>query len=151
MVNKKGWLRIIEATIAVLIIFGVLLTISANKGGYKEADLSERASEILVELSRDTAIRASVVSYNTTNLSNDFVTKSNNEGVINRMNMFMESQLKGQNIKYAIKICDPLEICPLESYPKDAREGIYANERIIVPGPYETNFTIKKVKVFLWK
>ena len=53
MVNKRGWLRIAEAGLGILIIMGVLLTISGAKQKTPETDYSQKIYIILDEVSKD--------------------------------------------------------------------------------------------------
>ena len=51
--NKRGFLRIVEAIIAIVLIMGVLFTFYIKSRVQEEPDLSERARDILEEISRN--------------------------------------------------------------------------------------------------
>ena len=55
MVGKKGWLRILEAFIAVIIIAGILLVIVSNQRTQKnfEEDMHNFQRAILLEISQN--------------------------------------------------------------------------------------------------
>ena len=57
MVNKKGWIRIVEASIAILLIFGVILLISNGTREQKERDLTDILPVILEEMSKNQILR----------------------------------------------------------------------------------------------
>ncbi len=75
MVNKKGYLRTIEAIIAILLVFGFLVTVLPKTGdvGAKEAhtvpvDLDITANAFLEELERNEVFRACVLNDDAANL-----------------------------------------------------------------------------------
>ena len=61
MVNKKAWIRIVEASIGILIIFTVIFSVSqlAKKTG--GGDLAEVIAPLLEEIAKNTTIRESVI------------------------------------------------------------------------------------------
>jgi hypothetical protein len=62
--NKKGWIEIVEAFTAILLVAGVLL-ILLNKGYLKDTDMSDQVYEvqisILREIQTNTSLRADIL------------------------------------------------------------------------------------------
>lgn len=128
MVNKKGIIKIIEATLSILIIIGVLLAISVNRERIDNRDLTERIPPILDEISKNLTLRNAVLSGNQQEINN-----------------FISAQIPETTLNFSLKICDPESVCSLDEYHPD----IYAGERII-----STNLTYlapKRIKLFIWK
>ena len=143
MVNKKGWIRIVEASIAILIIFTVLLFISGSKKQVTENDLSGFAGQLLEELGSRTDLREAIVSYNLRD-END----QNNAETINKIRHMINSRISN-SYNYSVRICDPNDVCGLDNFPLNTEGNIYARERII-SSTLTSNFEPKKLKIFLW-
>ena len=147
MVNKGGWIRIVEASIAVLLIFGVIILISNGTREVKERDLSDVLPIILEEMSKDQVLRNKILSYN----SGLTETEIPNSDILERVNLFVQSRIVDASLSYDLKICEPSMLCSLENYPPEAQTGLYTSERIFGTSIDNTQFTPKKVKLFLWK
>jgi hypothetical protein len=133
MVNRRGWLRIVEASLAIMIIFGVLLVVNNSQKFTEQPDLTKLIVPMLEEIARNVALRENIV--------------VNGQESVPELREFVESRLKQSTIKYEVAVCDSAEICSLSNYPTGATE-IYASERIISSTLEE--FSPKKVKIFLW-
>ena len=70
MVAKKGFMRIVEATIASLLILGVLLTLSvSNKNSMQNTEtLEELLPSILEEIALNSTLREKIINYITTEI-----------------------------------------------------------------------------------
>lgn len=133
MVNRRAWLRIVEATIAILIIFGVMLVVNSQQRFTQQQDLTRLIVPMLEEISRNTTLREDIV--------------QNGAGSEEELRNFVALRLGQSSIKYDVAVCNSNEICSMPVYPQDAAE-IYASERIISSTLEE--FSPKKVKIFLW-
>jgi hypothetical protein len=62
--NRRGFLKIVEASISIFIIMGVLFVFfNQQKAEVQEgADLSERARDILEETSKNVSLREAILS-----------------------------------------------------------------------------------------
>ena len=130
--NKKGWLRIVEAVVAVLIISSVLVFLSLKKT--EKADISQELynleSSVLNNLESNESVRAAIL--------------INNEAFVKK---FTESEVQ-DTFNFTIKICDVADICPLPNI-KDINKDVYVDERII-----SSNLSVykpRKIKLFLWE
>lgn len=145
MVNKNGFLRIVEASIAVLIIFAAILLLLSRRGEITETDFNAILVPILEEIAKNLSLRGEILTYNTTNF-----TAVGNELIINDLENFVATRITNPSLNYSVVICE-LTLCPLDVYPKNINGNLYSNERVISTNLTESKFSPKKVKVFLWK
>lgn len=138
MVNKKGWVRIVEASIAVVIIFIVVLSISQIRKKIDEQPISDLISPLLEEIAKDIPMREKILADNSTSNEAENMAKA-----------IVESRLKDPGIGYDVTIFNPDEICSMEKYPAGVSGDIYAGSRIIssvLTSPEQP----KKICLFLW-
>ena len=143
MVNKRGWIRIVEASIAILIIASSVFIIYRGVVVNKEFDLTQIITPILEEIGKNITLREKILSYQ----------PSSGEEIPPEIRDFVSARIKKPYLNYTIKICDPnfLNGCALENYPENARSGVYADERIISGTVTQKQFSPKKIKIFLWE
>lgn len=136
--NKRGWLRILEATISIMILAGVLITIYAmNKVPYNP---SEEIYSIQESFLADVE------------LNSDYRTKvlENNESALkNVARDYFPSYLN-----YSIRICNLKEIpepCKLENqtYLSLIDKNIYVSQTIIATNL--TEYSPKIIKIYSWE
>ena len=130
MVNKKAWLRITEASIAILIVFSAMLIIMSkqNTTSNINQEVQEKQSKILDTLLSNDKSRTQILNQDLEPL---------NEKI---------SKLIQSNWEFAINICEIESSCPnpLPIYDKE----VYTSERLIVSTP--TNYSPKKIRFFVW-
>lgn len=138
MVNKRGMLRIVEASIAVVIVLGVILIISRNQNTRTERDISEFIPGFLNEMALNTAWRDKVFNDET--------------GAVSDFESYLNNKIENQKIGYKGVICKNIyETCGgLANYPDDAEGGIFSGERVISASLGAGNYSPKKVKLYLW-
>lgn len=145
--NKRGWIRIVEATIAIVLILGTIIIINQSKKINSESDLTEKIPPILDEISKNISLRDKIVRYYVSQPVT--VEEENfNKGVINELSISVSNLIDGTLIGHDLRICLPQEICSLEEYPSTARGDVYAGERII--SSTLDLYSPKKIKLFLW-
>jgi len=132
--RKRGWILIVEAVLAVLILFGFLFTAISkqtqqikiiNKGEY----LYDVVNELTLRAEKNNNIRNSVIS---------------NQDV----NSLLGAELEQMNIKTInldSVICDLTESCDINI----KAEEVYSAEVIISTN--STNYEVKKLKIFIWE
>ncbi len=132
MKNKKAWVRIVEATIAVLILLGFSLYLINQHSSSNE--VSEQVSrieyEILEEAMSDSTIRAEVL-----------------DGKNSLLDEFVETRLPPV-LNFITKICNPEEAC-LAELPEEAKNKEIYSEDIVVSANL-TYYNPKKVAIFAW-
>ena len=127
--DRKAWLRIIEAFLAILIIMGALLIIMAREK--TNIDISEEVYEkqrqILNIISKNDNLRTDVISGNNINVDNTI------------------RQIVPETWNFTTKICGLNDICNTNTpYEKE----VYATEIIITSTL--TEYNPKKLKFFVW-
>lgn len=128
MRGKRGWIRIVEAFIAILMISGVLVFImseTTKTTSNEKIDIIVKV--ILREITDSEDLRGAVINNDTGKLS-EFVT----------------SKLPS-TLSYEVKICDINDICSMQSY---IQENVYAQEAVVSSSLEE--YDVKKVKLFVW-
>jgi hypothetical protein len=146
MVNKRGWLRIVEASVAILIVFGVLLALSNTKQPAPERSLETFLPPLLEEIAVNATLRGEIVQYDTTSGPTTFP----NSVTINDVAGFLSQRINRSSIKYNFSICDPSVVCSLTPYPATVNGGMYTYERIISSN-LSTGYNPKKLKLFMWR
>jgi hypothetical protein len=132
--DKKAWLRIVEAFLAILILtVGFLTIISRQSGGDRSEEVYEMQKNILDAISNNDGLRGEIV--------NPGGVKENNQNV----NAYI-SGLIPKVWNFSTNICDLNSIC---SQPGDYVESeVYASERIITSTL--TNYNPQKLRFFVW-
>ena len=137
MVNKRGWIRIVEASVAILLILGALLLVNRQQTSIEEEDLSSKARDILDEMFRQEIYRESFLSEPV-----DFTDADN----------YVKDIIDENVYGFEFRICEKDDVCSLENYPPNAGDGIYGAERIIAGSIIEDGETpIIIVKLFIWR
>ena len=63
--NKRGWLRIVEASIAILIVAGVIFIVIGNRPITHNPDLSKDARDLLDSVAKRISLRDEILKYDT--------------------------------------------------------------------------------------
>ncbi len=126
--SKKGWIRIAEAFIAVVLIASIILSVYVRQPTRTSNEVILRIeSSLLNEIAQSEELRGAVLKNNTLKIES-----------------FIIQRIPG-NLDFTIKICSPEEICSIDGY----REEIYASDRIISSTLHDYN--PKKLKIFMWE
>jgi len=126
--NNKGWLRIAEAFIAIMIVASVLVVMATrtsreDTGG----NIHELQRHLLKQISANNILRAQILQDITSGTEN-----------------FLDENMP-TNLDYEINICEINEACGMEEY---IDKEIYADEILISATLSEYN--PKKLKLFVW-
>lgn len=128
--QKKAWVRIVEATIASLIIIGFALVIMSKQETQTpnvEEEIYEKQANILDIISKNESLRNNI-------LNNDK----------NSVNNAISTRIPG-SWDFSINICNLDEICNGDiPYNKD----VYSTEKVITSTL--TKYSPKKLKLFVW-
>jgi hypothetical protein len=139
MVNKKGWIRIVEASISILIILSVILLIAERRQSTAERDLSERITPLLEEIAKTSTLREFI-------LRDSELSDTAEKAVM----AHLAKKIRESSIGYALRICDYGKICGLENYPKDAAGEVYAQGWVISTALSGAGTGPKNLKIFIW-
>jgi hypothetical protein len=127
--NKKAWVKIVEAFIAITLIFAVFITLYTRQ--VYRADISEEVyslqKAILGQISNNEDLRINVLN-------------KNNESILN----FLEDKIP-PSLDYTIRICELNEVCSMDFYQTE----VYASETVISSTLQE--YSPKVIKIFMWR
>jgi hypothetical protein len=136
MKNKKGWIEIVEAFTAVLLVAGVLLVI-LNKGSLGKTDISDQVYttqvSILREIETNSTFRTEILAISTLPAG---VPTNINQTIFKRTPNYLTCQ--GQ-------ICALNDKCILTNAPK---KDIYAQAILITSTLQKTDYV--QLKLFCW-
>ena len=136
--NKKAWLRIVEAFIAIILIAGILLTVyvrTPERDNSKDIHNTQRA--ILEQISRDDVLRIEILDEAETEKTQtkEFIKK-----------------LLPVYLNFSINVCEMNVHCPLEyeGNIEDLKDkDIYAEDILI--SSTLNNPNPRKLKLFFWR
>jgi hypothetical protein len=140
MVNKRGWIRIIEAFIAVLLIsVFVLIAIDGKKSIQEDfsSEIYTNQISILKEIQLNSSLRNEILNLETLPLEGENLPES----IKNKIN---EKKLGVLNCTG--KICEIGLECELENYEE---KEIYV-ESLFISSNYE-KFAPRQLKLFCWR
>ena len=133
--NKRGIIKVIESSVAILIVVSVLF-VSYNKDvAGTSVDYSEEARDILEELANNFSMRKQILESSTENITDD-----------SDIMKFVEDRISIQLNREA-KICELSEVCGQSTYVGD----VFSAERIISTNVDSNIFKPKKIRLFLWE
>jgi len=131
MVNRRGFIRIVEVMVAITLILGMIVVVYKSRSAEQMApDLTETARDVLREIS----VRES--------LRNEIVTAQTNAPMTNTL-AFINDKLPDY-ILFELRSCEISSACGQSSY----RGNVYSAERIISADT--SMFDPIKLRLFLW-
>jgi len=146
--DKKAWLRIVEATISLMIIFGSILLFYQINKSVSSDDLSSVLPVLADQIAKNETLRAEIIFLNASNSSE----VKNAEQDINE---FATIQLDRTDYGLASNICTIDDSCSLPNMIPQTNSSIFSYERIISTDVNISNFdsqnTPKKLRLYLWK
>ena len=125
--NKKAWLRIVEAFVAIALIASVLVVLYVRNQPSRSRDVCELEETVLEEIASDAILRSTVLSID--NLEIQKFVKSRTPDGFNS----------------TTRICNVTDICGLQFY----KENVCARERVISSNL--TAYQPVKIKIFMWQ
>jgi len=144
MVGKEGWLRVVEASISVLLIVGVLLSIPYSYDRAQDNRLEEQLQFAVNSIAENMSLRESILNYSV----GETPEGANNLLILQKINQSLYNLLVESKPIIYFKICIANETCILEGYDK---EESYSIERIITSSVSQNQFLPKKIKVIAFK
>jgi len=144
MNDKKGWIRIVEASMAVLFITGVvLMVINQNKAnGTDEIALNILTEEVSVlrGIQLDDSLREDVLAVNSLPVGSEEVGFP--ESIKSKI-----SSMASNHLGCSSKICSITGDCILD---EKRSEDVYAESVIITTTTSGSSYSPKKLKIFCW-
>lgn len=142
--NKRGIFRIIEASIAVLIVLGVIVSVNIQTKQNLSSENLDSLKNILEEISKNSELRDIIVSYNL-----EIQDSEENAVILEKIRIFVEERLTKGYSGFEIKICDINSNCYIDA--KEIYFEIYSAERVISTNLENSNYSPRKIKIFTWK
>jgi|AP95_1055475.scaffolds.fasta_scaffold232546_2 hypothetical protein len=141
MKGKKGFIRILEAIFAILIIMGAVLILISNN--VQTSDISERAYEkqrfILDIVSNNDAMRNEVINYNA---------GSTPPGPLTQTREFIKKTIPS-SWKFSVCVVSVDQVCTPIGTPID--KELYVSETIISTSLSSAYSGAKKLRLFIWR
>lgn len=122
-------MRIVEASIAVLIVLSVLFYLYVRSQEPITSRLDETARGVLEEMALNASIRKMVIE---------------NDGLL--LNQTTRNYIPAY-LSYEIRICPVDQVCGKSSY---TGEEVYASERVIGADIQNDSYSPKKIRLFIW-
>lgn len=141
--GKRGWIRIVEASIAVLFIAGVVLVvINNNELGKDNFSLKILNAEISVlrEIQLNSSLRGEVLSVASLPI------ESGEASFPQEIKDKIDSKTPG-NLECVSKICSISDECTLIS---ENSKSVYAESVLITTNPESSSYSPKVLKIFCW-
>lgn len=135
MVGRQGILRILEASIAVLIIFVVIISFAMLRRQTTEKDLSEMIAPLLEEVAKNNTLREEIIS----------APSNASESILK----LLEARIKEPNLNYSVRICGISDVCGPIRQPEGISGNLYAGSRVI-SSSLLGGAGSKRVSIFLW-
>jgi len=138
--NKGGWIRIVEAVVAVLIIasaFTFLLIRNQQKRTGDEASQLGRA--LISQITNDDELRGEILKKDLSSANSALIIKG--DSVYN----FIEERVPDY-LGWEIKVCKVNFVCGMNEF---IEKQVYVNEAIISSNLEE--YDPKKIKLFIWE
>ena len=138
MKNKRGWIRIVEAFVAVLLIAGTLLIV-INQGYIGKKDISKEVYEIETSILREIELNDNL----RTEILNAAVPTEN---IPTEVNNKIQSRAP-EHLGCQSKICKMNEICVLDNL--DIEKEIYA-QSVVISANLEV-YNPRQLRLFCWE
>lgn len=140
--NRKGWVKVLEVFVSILLIMGVIF-FTLNKG-YVRKNLSDEVSEmelsILKQIQVNNSLREIVLNAEIPSNFTDF----NSSELLQIKNLVDKSKLS--NLDCQTKICSLEEICITD---EDTNKEIYA-ESVVISANLNI-YSPRQLKIFCWE
>ena len=140
--NKKGWIKIVEAFVAVLLVTGVVL-ISINSGYVETKDISSEVYGIELSILREIKLNNTLKDYI---LIAEPPLDWNNESFPQEVKNKIDARTPNY-LNCEAKICSIDGTCDIERY---FDKNIYAQSVTIAPTLTQIDPVYRKLKLFCW-
>lgn len=135
--NRKGWLRIVEAVISVMIVLVAVIIVISNKSTTEQSGICSSISPYLDELAKNQTFR--------------MIMLSDSEKAVNSTKEYLRNVIDDPSLNYFVKVCSIADSCLLEQGGLDKIE-VCAGERVISSYRGQVgDVEPKKLKIFMFK
>jgi hypothetical protein len=137
MNQKRGVFRIVEASISIILVAGVLFFLFAKTIPTISPNLDEDARNVLEEIANNATLRSVIV-------NTDIEDEAELSSSVSTLSLFVGSRVP-TSYSYEIRICGVDAVCGKSEFTDSE---VFAGERVI--GSTLDSFSPKKVKLFIW-
>lgn len=145
--KKRGWIKIVEAFVAVLLIAGVLIFVY-SKGYLGGPDISERVYEIEKNILRSVELneqlRAEII--DTAKIVPLDVTENNFPKVYEKIQTDLVNY---DYLSCVSRVCALNELCPLNPIPSEAKEKDIYSQQVAITATSQ-QYNPRQLKIFCW-
>jgi len=146
VMNKRGWIRMLEATIAIMLVSGVLITVYSKQISQPDSNdfVYGMQKKILMDISSRSDLRLLVL--------------RGGEGDLQDLALFINQSVPS-SYGYSLKVCNLGDSCELqgataiENFREDT--DVFVEETIVSAVVSEGNggqvYNPKKVRLFVWE
>ncbi|MEK6898509.1 MAG: hypothetical protein AABW79_00235 [Nanoarchaeota archaeon] len=134
--NNRGWLKIVEASISIIIVISALFLLYNNNNPAATTGVDLIARQILDEVARNESLRLEIL----TNTSN---AQAN-------LNSMIDNLIKSGEFSFEARICEIDDSCGKSAY---FAGEVFAAERIIAATVIDSPTLVesKKIRLFMWR
>jgi len=147
--EKRAWLRILEAFIAIVLVAFVLVVFMFNKAEIRTGEeIRDLEKNILREAADNDNMRGILLGINFG--AEEYVEISDN--IAKEVKDFSEARVP-KNYNFKLYVCKVESVCGMSDYPKDASgkpaNEVFAEEAFI--GANLVGYAPRKIKMFMWE
>ena len=137
--NKKGWLRLVEAVISILIVLTAVIVVVVNKGNVQEqSSLCLSIDPYLDEIAKNQVLRKEVLTQSL-------------EDAAKNLSDYLKEKIEDPALNFIVKVCLLNDECLLSEGGYEKIE-ICAGERVISNyHGQEGDLPARKIKIFMFK
>lgn len=146
--EKGGWLKIVEATLSIMLMFGAVLIFYQISNQKSSESLGGILPVLADEIAKNETLRSEIIALDTSNASETTSTQE-------QIHEFAIAQLGRNDINIKTAICSLNDSCTLPVAAQGANSSIFSYERIISTSLTKENFdsysSPKKIRLYLWR
>lgn len=133
--NNRGWLRIVEASIAIIMILTTLFILYQRSNPVELTDASFMARQVLEEAAHNEPLRLAI-------LTGDLQRQE-------LLDLFIRSRIPSRALAFEARICELDEVCGKTNYTEGE---VFAAERVFAAVVTDQQSLVpKKVRLFIWR
>ncbi|MEK6849974.1 MAG: hypothetical protein AABX85_00170 [Nanoarchaeota archaeon] len=147
-INRGGWLRIVEATIGVILILGSVLIYYQKNSSDAGENFGDSLPILADEIAKNNTLRGEIINVNLDNAGEVNIVKM-------KVNDFLSLRIGRSDLNHTVEICNATADCKLTADTSNSDGNLYGYERIISTNINSSKFnpetTPKKIKLYIWK
>ena len=132
--DKRGWLRIAEACISLLIVITMLLILTRSKSVEPQQDIIADLPPVLDEIAKTESFRERII--------------VDDPNIQSQLESFVKERLPHLGVEFRLLICKTTDPCNLASTPS---KDVYAAERIISGSLSKPHPNPRRIRLFVWR